>query len=782
MVSMLDRKLLRDLGELRGQIITISLVMACGLATYVGSVSTYDSLVSARDRFYVASRFGDLFAELRRAPQAVAARLREIPGVAMAETRIVSEVVLDMPLLDEPVVGRFHTLPRDLNRLHLRTGRYPERRDEVVVSEAFAMAHRLHPGDGVAGVINGRRETFHITGTALSAEFIYALRGVAPMPDNLRFGVFWATDAAMASAMGMEGAFNSVVVRLAPGASPGAVLAGVDDVLRPYGGGSAFLRKDQSSEMFVANEMNQLRTMAVILPIIFLGVAVFLLQIVISRLVHAQQQQIAVLKGVGYTNAEVQTHYLKLVTSIALVGAAGGIGLGIWLGDAMTVLYEDFFKFPDLTYRLGYALPVQAVLIATATAVIAAFTAVRWVAALPPAEAMRPPSPGMFHRGLLDKVGLTQLLSPVGRMTLRSLSRRPLRASLATAGVALSVAMVMLSSFWTDAINVIIDEQYGKADRSNASVVFLAAVDQRVLAELAAVDGVLDAEGSRAVGVRIRAGHRSVATSLSGLAREQRLRRYYDDAGELIAIPESELALSVILAERLRVKAGDTVEVEVLEGLRPSAIVRVGAVVNEALGFAAYLSEDALRRLLKEPVRYTSAYLQVDPAKFGAVYRTVKQMPKVVAVNSKAVMLKSFRATIESLILVMVAFLVVFSTIIAFGIVYNTLRISLTERGWELASLRVLGFTRGEVVRMFLSEAAVEIFIAIPLGFAAGFGLAKLVLTLMTSDIMRVPLVISPGTYTWSALAVVAAGIASGLALKRNIDELNLVEVLKSRE
>jgi putative ABC transport system permease protein len=782
MVSMLDRKLLRDLGELRGQIITISLVMACGLATYVGSVSTYDSLVGARDRFYVASRFADLFADLRRAPRSVEARLREIPGVGAAETRVVSEVVLDMPLLDEPVVGRFYSLPRDLNRLHLRTGRYPERRDEVIVSEAFAKAHRLHPGDGVAGVINGRRELFRVTGTALSAEFIYALRGVAPMPDNLRFGVFWATDAAMAAAMGMQGAFNSVVVRFAPGASPQAVLERVDDVLRPYGGGGAYLRKDQSSEMFVANEMNQLRTMAVIIPVIFLGVAVFLLQIVISRLVHAQQQQIAVLKGVGYSNAEVQLHYLKLVTSIALFGAAGGIALGIWLGDAMTVLYEDFFKFPDLTYRLGYSLPVQAVLIATATAVISAVTAVRWVAALPPAEAMRPPSPGLFHRGILDRIGVTRLLAPVGRMTVRSLSRRPLRAALATAGVALSVAMVMLSSFWTDAINVIIDEQYGRADRSNASVVFLAPVDQSVLSELSAVDGVLDAEGSRAVGVRVRAGPRSVATALTGLAQEQRLRRYYDAAGKLIAIPESDLALSVILAERLGVRPGDMVVIEVLEGLRPTAILRVGAVVNEALGFAAYLSTGALGRLLKEPVRYNSAFLQVDPAKFGAVYRTVKQMPMVVAVNSKAVMLKSFRATIESLILVMVAFLVVFSTIIAFGIVYNTLRISLTERGWELASLRVLGFTRGEVVRMFLGEAAVEIALAIPIGFAAGYGLAKLVISLMMSDIMRMPLVIAPSTYTWSALAVVAAGIASGLALKRNIDELDLVEVLKSRE
>src|SRR5919112_463495 len=224
-MTALDLKLFRDLLRMRGQVTAVALVVACGVAAYVSMQGTYRSLLATQAAYYEEYRFADVFAHVKRAPESLASRIREIPGVGTAETRVVADVTLDVPGVAEPATGRLVSLPEGrppaLNGLQIQEGRLPEpgRADEAVVSGAFSRANNLHPGDALDAVINGRWQRLSIVGVALSPEFVYEIRGGEMFPDAHRFGVIWMNRDALGHAFDMAGAFNDVSVRLAPGAN-----------------------------------------------------------------------------------------------------------------------------------------------------------------------------------------------------------------------------------------------------------------------------------------------------------------------------------------------------------------------------------------------------------------------------------------------------------------------------------------------------------------------------------------------------------------------------------
>lgn len=251
-MNLLDKKLLRDLWRMRSQAFTIALVVAAGIAGFIGSLSTYDSMQWSRASYYDAARFADVFAELKRAPKAIERRIAEIPGVADVQSTVQFDVTLDLPGIAEPVVGRMIGLPEGgqprLNRIFIRQGRMPEagQAHEVVVSEGFASVRHLKPGATLAALINGKRETLKIVGIGLSPEYVFATRGGA-FPDDRGFGVLWIDRVHLATAFNMEGAFNHVAIKLAPGASERIVIDALDRLLEPYGGLHAYGRSDQVS-------------------------------------------------------------------------------------------------------------------------------------------------------------------------------------------------------------------------------------------------------------------------------------------------------------------------------------------------------------------------------------------------------------------------------------------------------------------------------------------------------------------------------------------------------
>lgn len=785
----LDRKVLRDLRLLWSQAITIALVVASAIGGFVATLSAVDSLAVARDAFYTGGRFADVFASVKRAPESLAARLAELPGVARVHVTVEAAARVTVPGSSDPVIGQLIGLDGDrapaLNRVLLRTGRWPEPgvragdEMEAVVNESFADAHRLKPGATVSALVNGKRRTLRITGTALSPEYIFG--GLMGVPDMRAFGVFWVPYDELAAAMDMRGAFNKVAILLAPGASQPAVQDAVTRRLAGLGGAPAHGRDEQPSHAMLDNEIREQRVLGTVLPAIFIVVAGFLLHVVTARLVATQREQVAALKALGYRNRDVAAHYLKLVAPMVLGGYLLGLLLGQSLGSMLTGLYAEFFRFPSFRHRIEADLAVIGLGIVLAMAVLGTLTAIAATVRLSPAEAMRPPAPGRYRRSLLERIPRLKL-APALRMILRNVERRPLRAALTVGGVAASVAIVIMGNFFRDAIDAIIDTQFNMAMRGDVVVWVTDAVDAAAGRELARLPGVLQVEPGRRVAVRFSNGHRSEKGAIDGYAAPPVLQRVIDVDGQPVLPGFDGLLMTDRLARKLALQPGDLVTVEVREGERQVRKVRLERTVRDMMGLNAFMDREQLNRLLGDGDLANSFSLRVAPESRVRVLDATQQLPRVAGAFSKATMLRNMQEISARNILIMSSILTAFAAVIAVGVVYNNARIALAERTWELASLRVLGFTRAEVSMLLLGEMALGIAVALPLGMLLGRGLTDAVVGMMVSDQFLFPVVIQPRTYAWAAICVVAAGVASALVVRRRIDRLDMVAALKTRE
>ncbi|GIW97170.1 MAG: permease [Pirellulaceae bacterium] len=786
--SVLTRKLVRELWATKGQALAIAAVVAAGVAVFVMSTSILQFLRDTRDTYYDRYRFAHVFAQLRRAPRTLEPQIAAIDGVTMVDTRVVADVTIDVPGLEEPAAARLISIPSGrpprLNAYHLRRGRQPDpaHGDEVLVSEAFYEANRLQLGDSIAAIINGRYQRLRIVGVALSPEYVFQIRPGALLPDDRRFGVMWMPRQHLEAAFNMEGAFNDVALRLQPGSNYEEVLDRLDLLLKRYGCTGAYGREDQISASFLDDEIQQLRGMAIIAPMIFLGVAAFLLNVILSRRVQTQREIIAALKAFGFGNSTIAMHYLATAVWITAVGAVVGTLAGSRLAVGLAQLYSEFYRFPHFEFHPDLRSIAAASLVSLAAAVGGAGRAVWQAVRLMPAEAMRPPTPARYHRSVVEVLGLSWLFPLPLRMILRHLQRRPLNSLFSVLGIAAAVAVLLMGNFSPDAIHYLLNFQFEVAQRHDVQVVFEPLASHAAIHELKSLPGVQYVEGFRSVPVHIRRGHRKHRTAIMGLGRERRLYRLLNAHERPIRLPPEGLVLSDALAKRLRVSAGERVEVEILDGRPGTYILPVVGVAQEYAGMNAYADIDALHRLLQEDAALTGAWLQVDSLANRQLYQHLKHTPRVGSVAIKKATMEQFKATIAENVLTMQAFNVLFAAIIAIGVIYNTARISLDERARELMTLRVIGFSRWETSAMLLGELAVLTCIAIPVGWAVGYSFCYAMVQGFASEQFRIPLVIHPDSYLQSAAVAATAAIVSGWIVHRRLEQIDLVEVLKIRE
>jgi len=788
-VRALDRKLLRDLAQLRGQVLTVALVVACGIAGYVAFQSTWNSLEYSKEVYYQRYRFADAFVRLKRAPDAVAVRLEAIPGVARVYTRLVQTIHLPLPGRVQPPIGEIVSLPGGeqppVNRLILARGRMPGRGrgDEAVLLTAFADRYGIQPGDSLPAVINGTLRELRVVGLAASPEFVYPMPpGGGLSADDERFAVLWMDRSAIAPAFQMEGAFNDAVFQLQPGASEAAVLHEIDRILEPYGGLTAVGQDRQESNYIVRDEMEQLRTWATVVPLIFLSVSAFLVNVVLSRLVSLQRPEIATLKAIGYADWDIGLHFLKLVSAFVLIGAVLGIALGAVLGRGLTALYTAVFHFPLLRYRVDLPVVLAGTAVSLASAVVGAAAAVRQIVTLRPAEAMRPPSPPVYRPLLSERLGLGRFISQTGRMILRELERRPLRLALSAIGIGAAIAILVVGRISEDAFKYLIDVQFQRAWREDLSVIFRDPLPERAVRSLAHIPGVRRAEGIRAVAARAEVGHRGRDVAVLSYEDDAELRRVVDRRGRAFSLPVEGAAVSAKLAEILGVAPGDTISVKVLEGTRRTYPVRVAGLVTDLAGLQVYMRRDVLARMLGETPSVNSAVLAVDSAFAGGVERRLNDMPQVVDFGSRRAAIRRFREQSGTSMFIISAVLTAFAATIAVGVVYNNARVALSLRSRELASLRVLGFTRAEISGILLSELAVQVLVALPFGFVLSQWFTTWVVSISHPERFRLPADVSPQRLAFALLVTVLAAAASGLLVRHRLDHLDLIGVLKTRE
>jgi putative ABC transport system permease protein len=787
-IHALDRKLIRDLWRLRGQVIAIALVVASGVAVLVMSLSSIEALKNTATAYYERYRFAEVFANVKRAPEKLAERIAEIGGVQTVETRIVEMATLDVEGFQEPVIGQLVSIPERgesvLNRLALRAGRLvaPGHPDEVVLSEPFAEAHGLDLGGRLEATVNGHKRTLDVVGIALSPEYVYSIGPSQLMPDEERFGILWMGREALEAAFDLDGAFNEVSLSLLRGTNASEVIARLDNLLDRYGGIGAYERADQISNWFLLNEIEQLKTMANILPTIFLVVAAFLSNMVLARLIATERGEIGLMKAFGYSNAEVGAHYAKMVVVMTGIGILIGWAAGAWLGRFNTEIYAEFYRFPFLYFRPGPAVFAVAALVSIAAALGGSLGAVRRAVRLPPAEAMRPPGPPLYRRTGVKAAWLSRWLDQPTRIILRQLLRWPLRSFLTVVGIAMSVAVLVTSMQWLDSIDRIVDVYFHESQRQDMTVGLAETRSREAARGFARLPGVLAVEPERFVSATFRSGTRRHRGAIQGIVPNPQLSLVRDASGETLRAPGDGLLFSTTLAKKLGVGRGDLIWVEVQVGRRPVMRVPIVGLFETYIGTPAYMNIAALDRLLVESSRLELIHLLVDRTAEPALFAELKAMPAVSGVTLRRAAVDTFHSTMAKTLLIFVSFFVVFACTLAFGVVYNSARIALSERGRELATLRVLGFGRAEIAYILLGEVALLVFVALPLGCLAGYALAWLITSSFETELFRVPLVVEPSTFGLAVVIGLAAALVSAYLVHRRLDRLDLIAVLKTRE
>jgi putative ABC transport system permease protein len=789
----LDRKLIRDLWRLRGQVAAISMVVASGVAVLIMFLSALEALEDTAAAYYERYRFAEVFASVKRAPEHLRTQIAAIPGVQWVETRVVKFATVDVAGFEEPIMGNIVSIDphnaSNLNRLVIRAGRRvtPKKPNEVVINEPFAEAHKLKLGDRLAVLLNGKRRSLTVVGIALSPEFVYAIGPGTLMPDKKRYAILWMDRDVLEAAFNLDGAFNDVALTLVRGTDPQSVIDRLDTMLARYGGIGAFARKDQISNWFLMNEIKQLRSMSNVLPTVFLAVAAFLANMVLARLIAVERGEIGLLKAFGYSSWAIGMHYAKLVLAMALIGVLIGWGVGYALGHTITRTYADFFNFPFLVYRPSPLPFAVAALVSIGATLAGAAGAVRGAAKLPPAEAMRPPAPPSYHDGFLgrkhlDHAGLGRWFDQPTRIILRQIARWPGRAFLTSLGVGVSIALLITSLQWLDAIDHMARVYFNQSQHQDVTVVLDEARSTRIVGGFKRLPGVLAVEPARAVRVRFRNGHRSKRETIFGIRPDARLAPVYDAGGKVVAVPKNGLLMSTKLAQVLDVRPGDTVTVEVLEGRRPVRRERVVALFETYIGTPAYMSAAAVYRMMRERPVANVVYLRADSRQQSAFYKSLKEIPVVTGSILREAARDLFDQTLAETLWISISFFVTFACIMAFGVVYNSARIALSERGRELATLRVIGFTKLEIGYILLGEIAIITLVALPLGCLLGQMLSTLIVSDMETELYRVPLVIKAATFGTALAIGLLATVISAAVVSRRLGRLDLIAVLKTRE
>ena len=784
----LDRKLLRDFARLWKQALAIALVLACGVAILLTALGMYDSLTDTRETYYERNRFADVFSAVQRAPDRLAMELAAIDGVWAVETRTIGHAVLDIPTSKVSVTGQILSLPVDgLPRLNvpiLNAGRLPDpaSTDEVMVNTNFADANDFQLGDVFYANLNGQKRGLTITGTAQSPEFIYTIGPGALMPDNATFGILWMPKPAVDAAFDMTGAFNDVSFKLSPGTQEAAVIDAVDQLLGPYGSLGAYGRDLQISDAFIDSEIKQQRNMASVLPPIFFGISAFLVSMVMGRIIALERSQIGLLKAVGYSDLEISLHYLMLAGLIAIVGIGVGWGAGSWLAKYMAGEYARYFDFPFLIMRTSpwvYAASAIAALLATTLG--AAHTAIS-AARLAPAIAMQPPSPPQFKRSFVDRAMASMRLSQPTIMILRAVIRWPMRSGLTLLGIALAVATIVSPSFFPPSLDKIIDSAFYETNRQDAMLVLSRDMPLSVLETAADLPAILQAEGQQFHAVILRHANSEKRTSIQASQPQTDLSRVMNSSGNRVAVPPGGVVLTDRLAAHLGVAIGDTIEAKFLGGRQETHPLVVTNTIAQYFGIGAYMDLDYVNQLLRQTPRISVINVSLDDSEVDQLHARLKDIPNLASIVMMTATRRSFSETISENIGMINAIYITIALLITIGVTYNGARIQLSERSRELASLRILGFTRSEVSYILIGETMLLSVLAQPLGWVIGTWIASSMFRSFSSDLYNLPMVLEPAVYAKASLVVLLASFWSVMVVRRRLDKQNLVSVMKVRE
>lgn len=792
-MSVLSRKLLRTIRSTRGQFIALGFIVALGVMVYIGMGTAYNNLSRSQQDFYRETNFADYYFHVVRAPVSVSSRIESIPGVLKADGRIQSDVSL-VKEDDQRAVGRItsYHLPMEgeVNQLHLLSGRMFASRAsgggvEVLLDPQYAAANHINIDDVITIIAQGRKVNLHVVGTAISSEFVYVLPDASAMiPDPLHFGIIMMADEQAEQILNMPGQVNQIAVKLAPGTDEEAVRQKAEEVLQSYGNLAGYARKDQLSHAMLQAELDGLKTNSRFLPLVLLLIAAAIQFVILNRLIKSHRTQIGIMKAIGCSNYQIIRHYTAYALSVSVAGCIAGIVFGVLLASYMSAVYSQYFNLPQAIGGLSRSTLLQAVILSLSTGALSGFMAARSISRINPAESMRPPAPPQGNRILLERwQGLWRRLNSGWKMSLRSIGRNRARSLVTVLGVTSAVVLLVFSMFSNDAIDYMLNRNFDEVNHYDYTVRFEKPVGNREIQYWRQWDEIIRLEAQLQIPVKISYNGRSRDDLCIGMERGGTLKTVLDQAGQRLQIPEAGILLSRRTAEKIGVKTGDriTLETKMSIGASHKAELLVMGVNDQLMGSGSYVSLDTAEQILGEGQTVDTVMLKIMPGSAAGLEKKLNAIPGVGSVTSRAKELQSYSSLMDMTVY-FIGVMLLLSALMGLVIVYDSSIMAFNERKRELASLKVLGYSRAEVAGLLNKETWLLAIFGTMLGLPAGKGLGHAYIATLSTDLYSLPVVIYPRSYLIAVLgAVMFVAVGQYLAV-RKANRLDMVEVLKNRE
>jgi putative ABC transport system permease protein len=790
----LDKKLLRELWKIKGQVLAVTSVIACGITMYIAFYSAFLNLELSRDTYYAKYRFHDFSIQMEKAPLNSVFKIQNLPGVRAVSGRVVKDVTVSLKDKDELIIGRIIGLDSRkksiIDNIHLVSGRLltPGETNVCLVDDKFLKANKLNTGDFITVTLNGRKQNLKIIGTAMSPEFIYAIRNAFEIIANPeKFGIIWVNDDWIDTAFNMKGFYNEIIGEVYEQDNLDNILDSAGKILDSYGVYSKVKRKDQISNFIINSKIDGIKGASKTVPVIFLMIASVILLIVISRLVKRERTFIGLLKAYGYTNLEISFHYIKFASVIGLIGGLMGIAFGEWLSFGLINIYAQSFTFPELQFKFYTSSAVIGVLISLTCSLISALIAVEGVVKIMPATAMKESISSLVSvKTPFERIKIVwDNVSFTNKIILRNVWRYPFRSAFTAVGVMLSTTILFLGYFMNDSMGFLVDYQFNKIQKEDIKITFYLERNIKAFYEALRFPNIKKAEPMLLYPFELKNKWHIKQSVIYGLKKQPQLFGLINSDGKEIEAPSYGILLSERIARELDVKKGSKLIIKPLMGkIDTEKEVIVAGTIKLYMGDGAYMNIDTLSNLLGNSTILNSILLKVDsPQDIPELNKIFKDIPAISSVELKKDVIDNFSKNIANSLSSMNVIFTIFAGIIAIAVIYNSTVINITEREREIASLQVLGFTESEVGRIVFNENIWLSLIGMFLGLPAGYLLCKVMTaTVYNTDLFRLPFYVSNRTYIICAFTMTFFVFMTNMYMKKRIAKIDLVEVLKTRE
>ena len=758
-------------------------VVSIAIMLFVGASISLNTLIDSKDVAYELNNFPDVYARLISISDKKISSLQDIDKIKSFEPRLVEE----LKIANTNKTIRMMSITNNMGKYVLVEGSAPrENAFEILIDEKFAEANNYKIGQDITVISNGVKKNMKICGTMFTAEGIYSIRDNSTIMPNYSIFSLGFTDIASLQRLTGKNYYNEILFDLKDNVEFEDVKNDIKREIENYGLINLYPQDDQISDTMIDGEIDEQKSLMIVMPIIFLSVAILVMGIMVKRIIEQQRMQIGILKSFGYSDFQVGFHYASYCLIIGLIGGIIGCVCGVGFGHIMLSMYKAFFNMEFINNHSQTQLFIMGIALSSTFSVAAGINAATKAVNIMPSEAMRQEAPKSGKKMFIEALPVFNMIfNSRGKMSVRNISRNKKRSFFIILGIALAFAISVLPWSLLNLMDSMIFDRYRYTEKYDIKI-FLNGFTSKSGGEnaLNSMSKIQYKQGILEIPVTLEYQGVKEDTVAIGLQQDSRLYTVVDDDKNKVDIPSGMIVLSEKLAEKLKADVGDYINLKspYSKYKEDKHYIKVGKIVKQSIGMNGYLDITYLSNILGYEDMCNSILLKVEDENYIYDLREKFQdLEKIVSIQSKLENMNQIRQRMETMYS-MIYFMAIIAAAMTFAIVYNTFVVVLLERQREISTLMVLGMKEKDV----LSIISLEQNITSIIGVILGLPIAKLFIIIMSktiiTDTFTMPTDMSLNSVLIALILLVISAVSAQLLASRKLNNIEIVDVLKSGE